>query len=249
MKAHFTSADLKMIAMGTMAIDHMAVAWIYMYGYGTDPVWSKVGIAMRLVGRMAFPLYGFLLVQGFLHTRNQTAYFLRVLGLAVISEIPFNLVVSGKIFWIRAQNTLVLLAIALLCLKGLSVYQKTDASSENDPSAVLITSVPASAVFMAAAGMALAEIFRADYGAAGILFILAMYWFRNCPEKRTIAGAATLALAEGVFYGGTACAALFFLNRYNGERGKYLGFFPYLFYPVHLLILYGAGVVIHGIHF
>lgn len=239
MKTHFSSADLKIIAMGTMAIDHMAVAWIYLYGYGADPVWSKVGIAMRLVGRMAFPLYGFLLVQGFLHTKNWVSYLLRLLGFSVLSEIPFNLVVSGRPFWPEAQNTLVLLSIGLLCLKGLFACLEGDAGLRNYPAAVLIM----------AGGMVLAEVLRADYGAFGILFILVMYWFRNCPKERVIWGAATLVFAEGVFYGGAACAAFFLLNRCNGERGKYLGSFPYLFYPAHLLILYGAGVVIHGIYF
>ena len=239
MKTHFTSADLKIIAMGTMAVDHMAVSMIYLYGHGADPIWSEVGIAMRLVGRMAFPLYGFLLVQGFLYTKNWRAYLLRILGLAVISEIPFNLVVSGKIFWTEAQNTLLLLAIGLLCLKGLSVCLETDASLKNYPAAILI----------AAGGMALAGFLRADYGALGILFLLAMYWFRNRPAERMMSGAVIFVLMEGVFYGTAACAAFFFLNRYNGERGKNLGYFPYLFYPAHLLIFYAAGVVIHGLHF
>lgn len=239
MKTRFTSFDLKIIAMGTMAIDHMAVAWIYLYGYGADPVWSKVGTAMRLVGRVAFPLYAFLLVQGFLHTGNWASYLRRLLGFSVLSEIPFNLVVSGRLFWPELQNTLVLFVIGLLCLKGLSACLEGDGRLKNTPAAVLIM----------AGGMALAEILRADYGAFGILFILAMYWFRYCPKERMMWGAAAMILSEGVFNGGAACTAFFLLNRYNGERGKDLGYFPYLFYPAHLLILYGAGVMIHGLHF
>lgn len=239
MKTRFTSFDLKIIAMGTMAIDHMAAAWIYLYGYGADPVWSNVGIAMRLVGRVAFPLYAFLLVQGFLHTKNWASYLLRLLGFSVLSEIPFNLMASGKLFWPETQNTLVLLAIGLLCLKGLDACLEGDARLKNNLTAVLIM----------AGGMILAEVLRADYGAFGLMFILAMYWFRNCPKERMVWGAAALVFSEGIICGGAACAAFFFLNRYNGERGKYLGYFPYLFYPAHLLILYGAGVMIHGLHF
>ena len=221
--------------MGTMAIDHMAVAWIYMYGYGTDPVWSKVGIAMRLVGRMAFPLYGFLLVQGFLHTRNQTAYFLRVLGLAVISEIPFNLAFRGKIFDASYQNVFVTLLLGLLMIWGmeavrehfLAVYRKKE-SKEAGAYRVII---PADAAVFVAAAFA-AELLRCDYGAKGIIAVGLLYAFRTDKAKQMIAGCAAF------FWEFTAMFSFIFIGCYNGKRGIRLKYVFYIFYPAHLLILY-----------
>ena len=70
---------------------------------------------MRLAGRVAFPLYGFFLVQGFFHTGDWGRYMKRMVLLALVSEIPFNLICSGRPMY-PVQNTLVTLSISLLAL-------------------------------------------------------------------------------------------------------------------------------------
>lgn len=77
---------------------------------------------MRLAGRVAFPLYGFFLVQGFFHTGNWGKYMKRMVLLALVSEIPFNLICSGRPMY-PVQNTLVTLSVSLLALKGIRAVQ------------------------------------------------------------------------------------------------------------------------------
>ena len=216
--------------MGAMAVDHAAVFMIYVNGYGALPIWGEIGLAMRLIGRVAFPLYAFMLVQGFLYTKDRIKYLVRLAALAVVSEIPFNLVASGHVFYPKEQNTVLLLCIGLAVMEGI---ERLTGSGRR-----------AAAFFTVAAGMLLALVTRADYGAYGLLFILVLYWFRNSPVERNLAGAAVLMLSEGAFYGLAAMIAFFFMNRYNGEKGEDLGRLPYVFYPVHLLIIYAAGVLI-----
>lgn len=232
MKTHFTSSDLKLIAMGAMAVDHAAVFMIYVNGYGELPVLREIGTAMRLFGRVAFPLYAFMLVQGFLYTKDWLKYLKRLAVLAVVSEIPFNLVASGHVFYRKEQNTVLLLCIGLAAMKGIASLQaaRTDLAA------------PGTSALIAAAAMIAAEITGADYGAPGILFILTLYWFRHRPPERFFAGACILLLIEGSFYGLAAWIAFFFINRYNGEKGRELSYLPYLFYPAHLLMIYAAGV-------
>lgn len=241
MRTHFTSSDLKLIAMGTMAVDHTAVFMIYVNGYGEFPVLKEIGTAMRLFGRVAFPLYAFMLVQGFLYTKDWLRYLERLAVLAVISEIPFNLVASGCVFYPEGQNTVWLLLIGLLALKGISAAEGIPAGAEGISAEARGRRFFLQALILAVA-VAAAEITRADYGAFGVLFILTLYLFRQRPAERFFSGACILLLMEGTFYGLAAWIAFFFINRYNGERGRNLGRLPYLFYPAHLLIIYAAGV-------
>jgi len=275
-----------------MAVDHAAVFLIYVNGRGSLPFWGEVGTAMRLVGRVAFPLYAFMLVQGFLCTRDWRKYLARLAVLAVISEIPYNLVATGRVFFPGQQNTVLLLCIGLAAIKGISAVtsggaagwpggfverrhvrgRKKAAGAEQAASGgascghagggwpcgsaggsagdCQVTPAEseswtrmAACALIAVSAMLLAWAMRADYGAMGILFILALYWFRNFPAARFTAGSIILVLSEGPFYAPFAWIAFFFMNRYNGEKGRNLGRLPYVFYPAHLLIIYTAGVL------
>ena len=240
MSGRLTSGQLKMIAMGTMFIDHAAAAIIFGSGLNEmSPLVENIGIAMRLVGRMAFPLYAFLLVQGFMWTRDWSRYVTRMAVFALISEIPFDLMVAGEIWYSRAQNTIVTLLIGLICMKML------EAVSENKSGfggKILGISL---AVWTVAAAMFAAELLRTDYGALGVLLIVVLYTFRHRPSELVVAGC----LATALIYGFSmevllAWIAFFFISRYNGERGRKLGLMPYVFYPVHLLVVWLVGAII-----
>ena len=83
-----------------MVIDHAAVGLIEQSELASGAAWSLCGTAMRLVGRVAFPLFAFMIAEGAAHTRDRRWYALRLLLLAVISEIPFDLVAGGTWhFW------------------------------------------------------------------------------------------------------------------------------------------------------
>ncbi|MBR4869292.1 MAG: hypothetical protein IKU12_00760, partial [Oscillospiraceae bacterium] len=101
-----TSFALHLLAMGLMLCDHL---------------WATVLTAqdwLTWVGRIAFPLFAFMLAEGFAHTRSKKKYALRLLLFALISELPFNLMLSGSFFYPLHQNIMFtfLLAFAAMAL-------------------------------------------------------------------------------------------------------------------------------------
>ena len=234
MPARYSSEKLKKIAMGTMALDHGAAAIIYLHGLNEYPFLGELGLAMRLIGRMAFPLYAFLLVQGFLYTKIRKKYAARLGIFALISEIPFDLVAFGQVFDPGAQNTLFTILAGLLSLEAVARYQETGR---------------AAALLAAGVWIAAAALLHADYGVMGVLFILTLYVFRDRPAERMVFGGAVLFFLSRDLYALASWIAFFFVNRYNGERGKPMGYVPYVFYPAHLLILYTAGELIYELYF
>lgn len=95
-----------------MVIDHFALAvyrWLPNYDY-------NVYFVLRKVGRLAFPIYCFLLVEGFFHTKNVAKYFRNCFLFAVISELPFNMAVFGKVVYPKGQNVYFTLCIGLCAL-------------------------------------------------------------------------------------------------------------------------------------
>lgn len=267
-----------------MFLDHAAVTLIYNHGLDeVSPLLENIGLAMRLIGRMAFPLYAFLLVQGFMWTRDWKKYAARVAVFALVSEIPFDLAVAGEMWYSRAQNTIFVLLIGLICMKMLEALEQqfglgigmserflksetgnerrserersisqgrhrgndTLVESRNDIGGKVLGS--ALAIWVTATAMFVAEFLRGDYGALGVLLIAVLYVFRHRPAEQLGFGCMTLLMIYNFsLYTLFAWIAFFFINRYNGERGRKLGLMPYVFYPAHLLVVWLAGVVITG---
>ena len=98
---------LKLIAVITMLVDHVGA------GLFPEIIW------MRMVGRLAFPIFAFLLCEGFAHTRDIRRYAVRLGAFALISEVPFNLLHSYRLFDLNAQNVFFTLLIGLLTLYGI----------------------------------------------------------------------------------------------------------------------------------
>lgn len=136
-KKGISGSTLKLIAIITMLIDHTAATildktLIARGAYQLDPgdpgaalnFMADNGliyfgnIAMRLIGRIAFPIFCFLLIEGFLHTRNKWKYAVRLGAFALISEIPFDLALMGKILEFSYQNVFFTLLIGLLVMMG-----------------------------------------------------------------------------------------------------------------------------------
>lgn len=239
MYRRYTSEQLKKLAMGTMFIDHAAVALIYNCGLGeVSPFFETLGIAMRLIGRMAFPLYAFLLIQGFLYTRDWKKYVARVAMFAVISELPYNLVAGKKFLYPAEQNTMFTMAVGLLCMKMVSDLEEFECSTGNKWFRWFGT------VMVAGVGIAVAEVWHMDYGMYGILLLMVFYVFRFRPVEQLMGGCVVLFLMYQNYYAFAAWIAIFLISRYNGERGRKMGYFPYVFYPAHLLVLAVAGMTL-----
>ena len=148
-------------------------------------------------------------------------YLTRLFLLGLVSEIPFDLAVSGGLDFSR-QNTCLLLAFGLGLL-------------------MLMEKVPRwGQVLLALAAMAVSWVLRLDYSFMGILLICLLYWFQGDRRKQCTAG------VLATIYELTAALAFFFVARYNGRAGEKRIPRPvwYLFYPVHLLVLYGISLLI-----
>jgi hypothetical protein len=215
-KKGISGATLKWIAIITMIIDHFGLA-IYWYIPGRS---YEIYDIMRKIGRISFPIYCFLLVEGFYHTRNLRKYIISCLIFALISEVPFDTAFFGKFVYAGAQNIYFTLALGLMAIAVLDKFKyKKDVKS-------IICRLVVIAVF---AG--LGQLFKVDYDWKGILFIIMFYYCYNIPKwQRNIIG--VLAFAYEI----TAPLAFIPIQLYNGTRGKQWKYFFYAIYPVHLTI-------------
>lgn len=190
---------------------------------------------LRCVGRLAFPLFAFMAVEGYLHTRSLKKYLLRLLMLAVISEVPFDLLVSGSVFDPMHQNVIWTIILGLCCIRA---FENISAGRKMMLSAVVII-----------ASLAAAIIARADYSSAGVLTLLAFYVFRGNTVRCRLMQLLSLAFINLALLGGIkfafpyqalAVLSLPIIWLYDGSQGPHNGFIKaanYLFYPAHMLIL------------
>ncbi len=225
---------LKCIALITMLIDHTGAVVVpqLMYSPQFDMVfWSQLYLPLRTIGRIAFPIYCFLLVEGFLHTKNVKKYLGRLLIFAVISEIPFNLCFGGSLFSTRYQNVYWELALGILVIW---LFRIMEEKNLDYPLQIVWR------VTVLAAGMALGEILNLDYGYYGILSIAVLYQFRKNKAVQLTAGAVSFCWEL------PAVTAFVPIAFYNGKRGRGLKYVFYIFYPAHLLILYIIARAIGG---
>ena len=262
-KKHLTGYHLKLIALITMLIDHIAVVVImrvYRASYRITGsmqlseefrdkviVWVSenqnlvymVYDIMRNIGRMAFPIYCFLLVEGFVHTRSVAKYAGRLAVFALLSEVPFDLAIAGEWWTLEYSNVFFTLVLGLMAIWAMSYIEKLYEfwmDKQWDPISGQILTVAAGLVLVAGFGGFAEMILHSDYGFGGIVAILVIYLLRNQKEVAFAMGV----LALTIFCGSIEFIALFMLLclvRYDGTRGKSMKYVFYAFYPVHLLIL------------
>ena len=221
-----TGSQLKLIACILMVIDHIGA------------VFYPDVTMFRLVGRLAFPIFAWFIVVGYKHTKNVKIYLKRLFIFALISQIPFYLafkdIYKGKL----ALNVFVTLFLGVLTIYS---YEK---STKNNSNSIMVYGF-------------LAELMRADYGFYGILTIFIFYKYYE-HIKKIVKGQVILNIGFQLLivlsligskdskyltkfstYGQPfSLLALFLINKYNGQRGKNIKYFFYIFYPAHLLIIY-----------
>ncbi len=221
---------LKLIAIIVMLIDHIGAMFI--------PRYTDTYLVFRSVGRLAFPIFVFLIVEGFHHTRNVKKYLIRLGIFAMVSEIPFDLAFYGKIIEFTHQNVFFTLFLGLLLISLLGMIQvklETQFILANLCCTVLVLAFCIIAVFL-----------RTDYDYSGILIMTAFFLFRG----NRIATLISLFIITVLMYSDSihypiawifiACTTLSMLliSLYNGQKGKNVKYLFYVFYPAHLLILY-----------
>ena len=242
-----SGSTLKIIAIVAMFIDHTAAIILdrllmargmgSLNGADTQAVMEFLAengaiyyldMAMRLIGRLGFPIFCFLLIEGFLHTRNVKKYALNLGIFALVSEIPFNLGFSGNLWFAGYQNVFFMLLIGMLLLIDLKWIGERFIGKK-------IPFIGLS-ILVVAIGMVLAALLKTDYSHFGGLTIVVMYWFR---KKRMVEMAmGCLSLTVMSFIELPAFLTLIPISKYNGKRGFSLKYVFYAFYPVHILILH-----------
>ncbi len=241
---------LKIIAILSMTIDH------------TGCILFPDNLTLRVIGRIAFPIYCYLIAEGFSKTRSVPKYLLRLGAFALISEIPFDLAFHGEAFYWQKCNVFVTLFLGLL---SLFLFEKIRSLKDMPaPAGFVLGTVPV--ILLAVA----ADLAGTDYGAYGVLMIFLFYIFR---EKTGLVifslfllteikygirsiDASAYSKAYSFFKIATIGDKTWYISRavqqfcifaaipiglYSGEKGyggaKWLF---YVFYPSHLLILYAV---------
>ena len=205
---------LKLIAVTAMILDHVGD------NFFPDQIW------MRIIGRMALPIFAFCIAEGFSHTRDRRRYLYRMGLFALLSEIPFDLVTSGKVLEFSHQNIMMTFFWAIL---GLMIYEQVRNRRYGQilGAAVLLLFL-VSSLFL---GL--------DYQILAVGLIILYYLLRNkAPLINNLAAMAYHVLLRnvGIYWFGVLGFVPVLL--YNGKRGRGLKWFFYLFYPLHLLAIY-----------
>ena len=242
-KRGLSQETLKTIACIIMLLDHIGAIFVlecfYRAAGEEKGTILELYNMLRTIGRLAFPIYCFLLVEGISHTRNPKRYGLRLLTGALLSEIPYDLVFYGSIN-MQEQSVMVTLLLGFLMLTAISSVSQ------------LILKLALVIPFALAAGK-----LGADYGAKGILVIAAFAFTRELPRKHLwqffllwfiflpnhlmalnwLSGFKMTIQEWAVF-------SVVLISLYSGQKqtdNRTLQWGFYLFYPVHLLILYLIG--------
>lgn len=236
-----SGSTLKMIALVTMLIDHVAATVIirmllnseYAISEEYNPL-SIIYLSMRMIGRIAFPIYCFLMVEGFLRTHNQWRYAARIAVFALLSEIPFDLAFCSSLYTLEYQNVFFTLLFGLLALIFMSLLGNRSAGLDSQTQHLLgKRAFLRFAQVVVVIGFAIiAKVLNTDYGAFGVLAIVLLYVSSKKKSTQIMTGI-ILFLWEM-----TASFAFLPIAFYNGKRGIKIKYLFYVFYPLHLLILY-----------
>lgn len=215
-----------------LGLDQISTGQLLEMMQGSDHVMilSTVTLILQALETCAVPIFAFLLADGFNHTSSFRNYLLKVVGVAVLSEIPFNLAISGRAIDTSSRNPVVALALGLVMLYLFRYF------SEDSIRQKIIK------IVVGIAGILWAAMLRVDNGIALMLMICVLRAFRKNPMVRNIAGAtgAVVCTLFSPFYLASPMAMLI-VHFYNDEKefskNKWV---PYLTYPVLLVIVWLA---------
>ena len=207
---------LKIIGLITMFLDH------YQLIVGGSEI-------LRVIGRIAFPIFAFTLSEGYVHTRNLKKYLIRIFSFAVSIQMCFYLFGYGDIINIFFTLFFGLVAIYILNLKKNWV---------KEPFMKIIKAI------LIAVILYFAQKSQLDYGAYGILLIIIFNVFRN-DKLKILMNFLILNVFNMVFPNVFqivdvqifSLLSLIFIFMYNGKKGRSMKYFFYLFYPIHFFIL------------
>ena len=242
-----TGFGLKRVAVVSMVIDHVGSLLLraMLAPYKTGEILTVNGDSpaqlwrimqakevCEILGSIAFPVFCFLMVEGFLHTRDRVKYGLRMGLFALLSEIPFDLAHFQSPFSPRLQNVMFTLTVGIYTL--LAIRWAEERWRE------VPTLRWAAVTALTVAGMALALLVRGEYVFLGVLAAVLLYLLRDKGYLRAAGLAPLLVVSPWVLL------AVPPIPLYNGERGRGSKWFFYVFYPVHFLVFAALAAWVSG---
>lgn len=251
-KFGISSCVLHILAMAFMLSDHL---WGSLCA---DQRW------MTTIGRIAYPIFAFMIVEGVTHTSNLKKYMLRLFIFALIAEVPYDMLQTGGVFSIYHQNVLFTFLISILLIllikKTEDLTIKLSENVSNKYAALAIHWVPylLAAYVICYIGFLIGTFSCVDFFGGGIVTVLVFYIFREKKWYNMIILVFALyyinaEMISGLVYPvdifgynyefpeqAVAVLALIPIFIYNGTQGyhaKWFKYFCYAFYPAHMLIL------------
>ena len=219
--------QLKLLAMVFMLCDHVGKALL--------PHW----LPLQILGRLAMPIFAYMIAEGCRYTRSRTRYFLQLFALAAGCQLVYYFAM-GSVY----QSILVTFSLSLVLIFSIDFFrQKKDLFS----GAILFsTAATVLVICLALPRWLLNTDFQIDYGLFGILLPVAVYFAPTKPAKLAAVAASMVGIA--LTLGGLqwySLLALPLLALYNGQRGTWkLKYLFYIFYPAHLALIYLIGLLL-----
>ena len=232
-----TALVLKLIAAFSMLADHACVMLFPSLSF------------LRIIGRLAFPIYAFFIAEGFMHTRNRTKYFLRIFIFGVLCQIVF-FIVERKMY----LGVLITFSISIVLMWLLE--RATGSISGAAASGSKAHAVRDILIFLSAAGLAfvLCLFVEVDYGFIGIMVPVCTSISKDRKIRLLGFGLCLLALciyesvANSYHIQFCSLISLPLLALYNGKTGTKPGskfkYFFYIFYAAHFIVLYLISLII-----
>lgn len=240
-----SSFVLKLIAAVTMFIDHMGL------------ILFPGQMIFRVIGRLAFPIYAYCIAEGFRYTRNRWHYFLRIFILGTLCQIVYAVVDDDLLLGILLSFSIAIVIMALCdgvksCLRGqksrlnLLIEKVTHKSLSADTDRVLSTALACTSIVSA---FVLCMLVDVDYGFFGIMLPVLTSFFDDRGQRFVIFSSALLALCIDMTAGFTiqywSLLTIPIIAAYNGKPGRFrMKHFFYIFYPLHLAVLYGIDMIL-----
>jgi len=235
-KGFISNNIIKIIAVITMVIDHVGVAF-----YPTF-LSESTYLVFRAIGRIAMPLFAFLIAEGCRHTKDKKKYFTLIFLLGIVCDIAYFVAMEELYLCI-----LTTFSFSILFIYSFDGMIKSIKEKDGNFFLNLVYFASTFSVLVLLSSWVEKKGGTLDYGILGALLPLLCYLFKNKWLTLIPLSLGILALSLDYGYSGFAFPVQWFaflavpiVALYNGKRGKYnLKYFFYLFYPVHLLLIEG----------
>lgn len=225
---------LKVIALVTMLIDHIGAILIMPMVDSSNPAdkLMRIYMIMRIIGRIAFPIFAYLIVEGFVHTKNYKKYLLRVFIFSLVSIVPYNLAFGYAFYNVTYWRNYTFGNVGftfLISLIMLYFIRKVESLNMN----IILNWL--ARLIVVAIFVWIGFLIRCDRRGYGVLVVAGFYLFRDSKIKQMLSTIITFMDQWAMFIG--AYLSLIPIYLYNGKKGRDIRYILYVFYPLHLLIL------------